>query len=106
MQAVLHTVESIGKEDAIDIFKKLLPQLEARLAAMQSVTNVEDAAEVARQSISSVLIYGSKNLALVFSELKDGCYSSEQLPDAVNLACVELKSSIKEVKSCLGFPCS
>ena len=100
-QAILNTAESIGRESAIDLFKKSLLQLEARLAAMQSVTNVEGATVVARQLLSSVLIYGSRNLGVVLSGLRDGYYSTEQLPDAVNLVCVELKVSIKEVKSWL-----
>jgi hypothetical protein len=97
-QAVLNTAASIGRESAIDLFEKSLPQLEARLVAMQSVINIEDAAIVARQLISSVLVYGSRNLTLVLSGLRDGCYSGQQLLDAINLACSELKKSIKEVK--------
>lgn len=100
-QAILNTAESIGRVSAMGLFKKSLPQLEARLAAMESVTSDEDAVVVARQLISSVLFYGSKNLILVLSGLRDGGYAGEQLPDAINLACSELKKSIKEVKAWL-----
>ncbi len=99
--AVLGTVEKVGEESAIDLFKSALPQLEARLTVMQSVASVEDAVLAARQLISSVRVYGSGDLEELLVKLLNKHYSSEQLPNVINTVSVELEASIQEIRSWL-----
>ena len=100
-QAILDSAERVGRKGANDFFTKVLPHLEARLVLMQSVTSVKEADVAVQQLISSVNIYGSENLELILERLRDGYYSSEQLPDAINAVCIELKISIKVIKDWL-----
>ena len=90
-----------GKKDANEFFAAALPQLESHLTLIRSVTNINEAAVVARQLISSVNIYGSENLELILERLRDGYYSKDQLPNAIKSVCIELKISIKEIKDWL-----
>lgn len=100
-QAVLDTVKTIGEENAIHLFRSALPELEARLTVMQSVTRIEDVMLAARQAFSSVKVYGSGNLEELLVNLLNKRYSSQQLPDVINTVCIELETSIKEIRSWL-----
>ena len=100
-QAILDTAETIGDENTIDLFRNALPQLEARLAVMQSVPSVEGATLAAKQSISSVRVYGSVKLEKMLSKMLNEHYSHEQLPDVINTVCIELETSIKEIRNWL-----
>lgn len=102
-QAVLDTVEEVGEENAIDLFKNALPQLEARLAVVESVTSIEGAVLAARQLIPSVRIYGSGTLEELLVGLSNKHYSSEQLSDAIKTASIELEASIKEIRNWVQF---
>lgn len=96
-QSILNTEESIGREDAIDLYKLALPILKARLNTMQSAKSAGDAAIEARKLISSVLIFGSESLQKLLTDLRNENYSEQQLPQMITAVCRELRSSIREI---------